>query len=277
MSIAFEPAALTVAIGGFGAIGRPLASAIISEQLPGYQLVAVAANHLGRAEDALCVMGARSVAVTPLERLAELADVVVECAPAECFERVAKPAVEQGRVLLPMSVGALADRPELIKHAEVTGARIVIPSGAMLGLDALSAVAEGEIHSVNVVTKKPPRALSGSPYLASQGIDVSSLEEPLLVFQGSARSAARAFPASANVTALVGLAGIGTERTTVQVWADPTLSRNTHSVTVSSDSSDFTMQIENRPSLDNPRTGKITAQSVIATLRKHAGHLVVGT
>ena len=100
---------------------------------------------------------------------------------------------------------------------------------------------------------------------------------PKLLYTGSAREAVKGFPANVNVAAALSLAGIGPDRTTVEVWADPALDRNTHTISVESDSAQLTLTIANIPTEENPRTGKITALSVIAALRKLTAPLTVGT
>ena len=102
------------------------------------------------------------------------------------------------------------------------------------------------------------------------------ITEATLVFEGNVFDAAAGFPANVNVAAALALAGIGPERTRVLIWADPTVTRNIHRVEVESDSARFSMSIENIPS-ENPKTGRITALSVIAYLRKQRSALRVGT
>ena len=96
------------------------------------------------------------------------------------------------------------------------------------------------------------------------------------MFAGTAREAARGFPANLNVAVALSLAGPGPDRTEVEVWADPGVTRNTHTIVMKSDVADLTMTIENVPS-ENPRTGRITALSVISMLRKRARTLRVGS
>jgi aspartate dehydrogenase len=165
----------------------------------------------------------------------------------------------------------------LIEQASRSGARIVVPTGALLGLDAVRAAAEGEIHSVKVVTRKPPGGLAKAPYLIDHGIDVTQLSEPLKVFEGPAREGVAGFPANVNVVAALSLAGIGADRTQLEIWADPALRRNTHRIDVEADSARFSLYIENVPSDENPATGRITALSVIACLRGLVSPFKVGS
>jgi aspartate dehydrogenase len=267
---------LTLGIAGLGAIGLAVARAVDAGRVPGIRLVAAAARDREKARKATA--GFKSPPrLVGLAELADAADVVVECLPSAQFAAVAGPAVEQGRIFMPLSVGMLIDHMHLVERARQTGARIIVPTGALLGLDAVRAAAEGTVASVVIVTRKPPAGLAGAPLLVARGISVDGLKEPLRVFEGSAREAIAGFPANVNVAVALSLAGIGPDATQAEIWADPGVTRNTHTIIVKSDSSDLTMTIENIPSEENPRTGRITASSVIAALRRLTAPLVVGS
>jgi aspartate dehydrogenase len=268
-------AELIVGLGGFGAIGSEVARRL-DRGLPRLRLGAVSARDVARAQRRIA--GLRTpVPVVTLAELAGRADVVVECAPAAVFRDVAEPAIRAGRIFMPASVGQLLENSDLMALAEETGARIIVPTGALLGLDAVRAAAEGEIRSVVMVTRKPPEGLAGAPYLEQHGIDLERLDAPLKVFEGNARDGARGFPANVNVAAALSLAGIGPERTRLEIWADPHVTRNIHRIVVEADSARFEMQIENVPTDENPRTGRITALSVVAALRRLTATLSVGS
>jgi aspartate dehydrogenase len=270
-----EAGPLGVAVGGLGAIGLVVARAL-DDGIHGLQLVAVSARDRDKAARNLEDFR-RPVPVVSLAELAAQAEVVVECAPAAVFAEIAEPAVAAGRLLVTVSCGALLERMDLIERARGTGARIVIPSGALLGLDAVRAAAEGTVRSVRMVTRKPPKSLAGAPYLDEHGIDLDHLAEARKIFEGSAREGARGFPANVNVAAALSLAGIGPDETRLEIWADPALARNTHRIVVEAEAAHFEMQIESVPSEENPRTGKLTPLSVIATLRGLTAPLKVGT
>ncbi|MDX1512276.1 MAG: aspartate dehydrogenase [Gammaproteobacteria bacterium] len=265
---------LRVGIGSLGTVGFAVA-ARLDEGIDGLVLNAVSARDQARAARRVSEFR-RPVTVVSPEALASECDVVVECAPADVFTRIAEPAVRAGRVLVPISVGALLDHLELVELARRTGARIIVPSGALLGLDAVRAAAEGEIRSVRMVTRKPPKGLEGAPHLVNHGIDVSNLDAPLRVFIGNAREGAAGFPANVNVAAALGLAGVGPERTELEIWADPTVTTNSHHITVDADSARFELKIDNVPTEENPRTGRLVAKSVVATLRRLTSPLTVG-
>jgi aspartate dehydrogenase len=265
---------LRVGLAGLGAVGLEVAKRLI-DGIDGLTLTAVAVRDADKARRALPQIG-DMIALRTAAALADDCDVVVECLPPALFRDIAIAAIDKGRIFMPLSVAQLLDNGDLIERAKQTGARIVVPTGALLGLDAVRAAAEGTIHSVKMVTRKPPAGLDGAPYLREHNISVVGLTAPLKVFGGSARDGARGFPTNVNVAAALSLAGIGPDRTSLEIWADPGVTRNTHTITVDADTMRFTMTIENVPSA-NPRTGKSVAPSTVAALRGLVSELKVGS
>jgi aspartate dehydrogenase len=264
---------LRVGLAGLGAVGLEVARRLIAG-VPGLTLAAVAVRDADKARRALPQLA--SIAVKPATELAEDCDVVVECLPPTLFRAVAVSAIDKGRIFMPLSVAQLLENGDLVERARQTGARILPPTGALIGLDAVRAAAEGTIHSIKMLTRKPPAGLEGAPYLRERNISLAGLTEPLKVFDGSAREGARGFPANVNVAAALSLAGIGPDRTQLEIWADPTITRNTHRIEVDADTARFSMTIEGVPS-QNPRTGRIVPLSTIAALRALAAELKVGS
>jgi len=264
-----------VAIAGFGAIGKVVA-AHLDRGIDGLSLAAVSARDIARAT-AVMASFSHPVPVLPLARLSEEADIVVECAPAALLRDIAEPALAAGRTLIVLSCGALIDNFDLVELARRHAGRILVPTGALLGLDAVQAAAVGTISRVHMITRKPPNGLAGAPYLVENGIAVDGLVAAKRVFTGTAREAARGFPANVNVAAALALAGIGPDRTTIEIWADPVVDRNIHRIEVEADAARLSLQVENVPSVENPRTGRLTALSVVALLRKLSSPLAIGT
>lgn len=265
---------LRVAIGGFGAIGKHVAHAL-DNGIDGLSLAAVSARDKAKASAYMDACFSRSYDVLPLEELADVADVVVECCPASYLSDVASPALQQGKTVVVISAGALLSNPHLEDLARENGGRILVPSGALLGLDAVQAAGQGSIHSVQMVTQKPPRGLKGAPGLEAAGIDIETVSEPTKVFEGTAAEAISGYPANLNVAVALGLAGLGVDETQLEIWADPTVTHNTHTIKVKSDSANISLKIENIPTEENPKTGKITPLSVISTLRRLTAPVVI--
>jgi aspartate dehydrogenase len=179
--------------------------------------------------------------------------------------------------LITVSGSGILDNLDLEELAKTKNSQIILATGAILGLDALRAASESNINSVTMTTRKPPNALSNAPFVINNNIELNNLLEPKLIFKGSATDGAKAFPANVNVAAAVGLAGIGANKTKLEIWADPNLKRNTHKVQVDSDSAIFEMSIQNVQTPENPGTGKITGLSVIACLRGLKSSFKIGT
>ena len=265
---------LRVGLAGLGAVGLEVARRLIAG-VPGLTLTAVAVRDADKARRVLPQLGS-TIAIKPATALADDCDVVVECLPPALFRDVAIAAIDKGRIFMPLSIAQLLENWDLVERAKQNGARILPPTGALLGLDAVRAAAEGTIHSIKMITRKPPAGLEGAPYLRERNISVAGLTQPLKVFDGTAREGARGFPANVNVAAALSLAGIGPDRTQLEIWADPTLTRNTHRIEVDADTARFTMTIEGVPS-ENPRTGRIVPLSTVAALRALVSELKVGT
>lgn len=265
----------TVGIVGLGAIGMHLARAL-DAGVPGLKLAAVAVRDRDKAVAQMKGFRDRPL-VLDIAKLPRECDIIVEAAPSAIFEEVASAAIEAGCIFVPSSCGQLLPRMHLVERAKETGARIIVPTGALLGLDAVRAAAEGEVSTVTIQTRKPPGGLAGAPYLVANNIDMAAITTATMVFKGNAFEAAQGFPANVNVAAALALAGIGPERTMVEIWADPAVDRNMHTIRVEAAAARLTMTIENVPSEENPRTGKITPLSILACLRGLVSTLKVGS
>jgi aspartate dehydrogenase len=265
---------LRVAVAGLGPIGAKVAEAL-DRGIDGMVLVAVSAQNPEKHRSWLSGLTG-TPAILPIGQLSDVADIVIECAPSRLVKSIVAPFVGSGKTAVVLSAGAILDNEDLVELAKQNGGQIVVPTGALIGLDAVTAAAVGTIHSVRMVTRKPVRGLAGAPYIVENNIDIETITEPLRIFEGTAREAAKGFPANLNVAVALSLAGIGPDRTRLEIWADPTVTRNMHRVDVESDSARFSMSIENIPS-ENPKTGRITGLSVIAWLRKQRAALRVGT
>ena len=261
-------------MAGLGAIGTRVVEAL-DRGIDGLVLAAVSAQNPAKHRARLDELK-KPARFLPIEALADVADIVVECAPSTLMRSIVAPFVANGKIAVVLSAGALLENEDLVELAKQHGGQIVVPAGALIGLDAVTAAAVGKIYSVRMITRKPVRGLAGAPYIVENNIDIETITGARKIFDGTAREAAKGFPANVNVAVALSLAGIGPDLTRIEIWADPTLTRNTHRIEVESDSASFSMAIENVPS-ENPKTGVITALSVIAYLRKLRTSLRVGT
>ena len=208
--------------------------------------------------------------------LADRPQVVAECAGHAAVREHGAAVLEAGCDLVLISSGALADdalRDALLAAARRGGARIGLPAGAVGAIDSLGAARLSGLESVTYVSRKPPGAWRGSP--AERALDLGALTEPATFYEGTAREAARDYPANANVAATVALAGLGFDRTRVQLVADPGIARNVHEVAVRSAALDFTIRLEGRPSPENPKTSLTAGYSMARALLNRAARLEI--
>jgi len=215
-----------------------------------------------------------------IEELVKNVDFVIESASQKAVKFIAPQALEAGRDVMVLSVGAFADeelRKTLFGLAEKNNCKLYFPSGAVIGIDGLNSASAAEVFSVTLTTRKPPSGLIGAPYIVEKGIKLEALEMETLLFEGFASEAVKAFPANVNVAATISLAGIGFERTKVRVVADPSLSRNVHELTVEGEFGTFFTRVENLPSPDNPKTSYLAALSAISTLKQILSSVQIGT
>ena len=264
----------SIGIVGCGAIGRALLDAANAGKLS-VAVAGVTSRSEKSARDFLATLP-KPPPYLDLGNLIAESDLVVEAAGARIVPALAEEVFAAGKDLMVVSVGALLDHPEIIANARALGRRLFIPSGAIAGLDGIKSACAGEVSSITITTRKPPEGLEGAPYLARRGISLAGLKVESEIFSGTAREACRGFPANVNVTAVVSLAGIGPDKTRVRIFAVPGLKRNCHDVEVEGEFGRLAVHIENVPS-ENPRTGKLTALSIIRSINDTAETVRVGT
>ena len=267
---------MTHAIGivGCGAIGRALLRAGDAGDL-GVTVAGVASRTSSTAQEFLSTLNSPPPYLD-LAELVERSTLLVETAGGHVVPSLAEAAFAAGKDLMVISIGALLEHPEVIEQARTLGCRLYAPSGAIAGLDGIKSACQGRVDRVEMVSRKPITALEGAPHLVENEIRLFGLTEEREVFHGTAREACRGFPSNLNVSAAVSLAGIGPDRTTVRIVADPSLRRNCHDITVEGEFGLLKVHIENIPS-ENPKTGRLTALSIIRSVRDVADPVRIGT
>lgn len=251
-----------IGIIGYGAIGRQLSDCMLAN--PGYSVTIL----LRRPESE--VASERLSFAASLEGLlARAPDLVIEAASAEAFLSVVPRCLDLGFDVIAASVGALNVPQTLQLVTDIcvaSGARLILPSGAVGGLDYLAAAALAGDISVTYTSRKPPAAWRAE--LAAIGRDGE--QGPVVLFEGSAPEAAARYPRNLNAGLTVALAA-GVDRTRVRVIADPSVRGNTHEIDVTSAAGRGQFRFENTPSADNPKTSIITAFSLAAAVLRHFG------
>ena len=203
-------------------------------------------------------------------------DTVAECASHTAVRDHGTTILAAGCDLVLISIGSLSDenlRNELEQAARRGNSKLVLPAGAVGGIDALVAAKLSGLEAVTYIGRKPPKAWAGTA--AEKLVELHTLTKPAVFFEGNAREAARDYPFNANVAATLALAGIGFEQTKVRLVADPDVSRNVHEFVVRSACGDFSVKLEGRPSAANPKTSLMAGYSVARELINRAGAVVI--
>ncbi|HSV79927.1 MAG TPA: aspartate dehydrogenase [Ramlibacter sp.] len=203
-------------------------------------------------------------------------DLAVECAGHAAIEQHVIPTLERGIPCLVASVGALSV-PGMAERLEAAaqrgGTQVQLLSGAIGGIDAISAARIGGLDSVVYTGRKPPEAWKGTP--AERECDLDALTTPVCIFDGNAEQAAQLYPKNANVAATLSLAGLGLQRTRVQLFADPTVSENVHHVEAKGAFGSLEITLRGKPLAANPKTSALTVYSVVRALANRGRALAI--
>jgi len=259
---------MKVGLVGCGNIGADLCIALQKGDIPA-EIVALTDIEEARARLLVKTFHLNAV-VCELDQNAAQVDLMVECADSSAVKDVVEAAIRHKRDCLILSVGGLMDHPDLMERARENRIQIRVPSGALCGLDGIRAATEAGLHTVMLTTRKPPKGLAGAPYLEEHRIDLDTLTEPTVIFEGTAREACKAFPKNVNVAAALSFAGIGPAQTRVRIIADPYATVNTHEIVAEGAFGKLRTVIENLPSPRNAKSSYLASLSCVAELRAAA-------
>jgi len=267
-----------IGIVGCGTIGSFIAKTLDKELKTLATIVALCDIDNARAED-LCDSLSSKPSVVSLNSLIEKSDIVVEAASGSSSFDLAKQALLNKKDVLVMSIGGLLGKSEtLFEIARKNKAKIILPSGAICGLDGIKSAGIGVVRRVTLTTRKPPKGLMGAPYIIANKIDLDAITDDYIIFEGTAQEAVKAFPKNINVSALLSIAGIGAERTIVKIITSSKYTVNSHEVEAEGDFGRLITRTENVPSPQNPKTSFLAPLSAVATLKQHLDDCVkIGT
>ncbi|MDA1036645.1 MAG: DUF108 domain-containing protein [Chloroflexi bacterium] len=257
----------SIGIVGCGAIGKAILRAVDDGQID-VDVAGVTTRTEGPAREFLASLKHPWPLMSQGE-LIEQADMIVEAAGQHVVPDLAEATFDAGKDLMLISIGALVNHPEIIDRSRATGCRLLMPSGAIIGLDGLKSASMGAIDHVTMVSRKGPASLDGAPWVIDNKIDLWGMTEETEIFSGTAREACVGFPANLNVSAAVSFAGIGPDRTTG-------LNRNCHDIEVEGEFGLMRLHLENIQS-ENPKTGRLTAMSIIRTIQQSVDPVHIGT
>ena len=202
-------------------------------------------------------------------------DIVVEAAGRGAIDVWAEPALAAAPTMIIASTSAFCDEMLMARLADVAerhGSRILIPSGAIGAVDALASASVLGLDEVTHQIVKPPIAWRGTP--AEKLLDLTTLNDRTVFFSGSAREAASHYPQNANATVVTALAGVGLDKTRVEMVADPTVRINGHRIMARGAFGRLEIALENNPLATNPKSSELTALSLVRLI-EHQIHAIV--
>lgn len=258
---------LRIVLVGWGAISSRVATLLANSKAP-VRIVAVAVRDTGKPRDDL-PDGARLL-TSPNALETVPADLVIEAAGRGSVAVWGRKALSLGVPFAVSSTSAFADPgllEELVALAAEKGSALLIPPGALGGIDALAAAGRLGLNTVIHDIIKPPAAWMGTR--AEELCDLGRLEKPTVFFEGSAREASSTFPQNANAALITALAGIGIERTRVRLIADPETSLNAHHIQAEGDFGRLDVRLDNRPLATNPKSSEMTALNLVRLIENN--------
>jgi aspartate dehydrogenase len=196
-------------------------------------------------------------------------DIVIECASKGAVREYGKIIIESKKDLIVLSVGAFSDikfLSELQNLSNLNNTRILIPTGAIAGLDSIRSVKK-YLDSLSITTTKHPKSFAGAPFFKTSKIKLDEISNETVLFEGNAITAIEYFPANVNVAVSIALAGIGLEKTRVKIIADPMISVNKHEILAKGSFGEIHIIVQNVPSPTNPKTSYLASLSAIECLR----------
>ena len=253
---------MIVGIIGCGAIANIIASRIVPEDND-IEIKYFFDKDIERAENLASFAG--GVAVLNFDDMLDNVDLILECASPSSVELLAPKVLEKGIDMIVMSIGAFMDRTfykEMEDLASKNGAHIHLPSGAVVGLDGIKAVADFGLKEITLVTRKSPKSL---------GKEIDTEE---VLFEGKASDAVKEFPLNINVAATISLAC--NRDIDVKIIVDPNVNRNVHEITAKGDFGEFKTTTMNHPCAANPKTSMLAAISAIKLLKSFNETISVG-
>lgn len=268
---------ITVGIVGCGAIGSRIAKAITHELKSTYRLTGLYDINEPKARDLEKSLKIRSLVKPSLSSLLRSCELMVEAVNAKDTKGLLRQALNAKRNLLVMSVGQLLGAKDLLKLAHKKKCSVLIPSGAIAGLDAIKAASSVNIKHITLTTRKPVSGFANIPYLADKSIDLSQITKETVIFEGDVDTAVKYFPQNLNVAATIALASGAKNKITIRIITSPDFKTNSHEVEMVGDFGRMVTRTENVLCPDNPKTSYLAVLSAIQTLREYYQKVKIGT
>lgn len=266
-----------IGIIGCGAIGSRMAKTIHKEFTKDCRIVGLYDLDPSKIQKLVKSLNLKGIATNSAQAVIEKSDCVIEAVNTDATLNIVRAAIASGKTVLAMSVGRLIDSLHLFQEARRKKCYLLLPSGAIAGIDAVKAASLVHIRSISLTTRKPPAGLGTNPYFEKQGIDLKKIKSETLVFDGTVRQALKLFPQNINVAATLALAAGDLKKIRVRIVACPKTKNNSHQIEIEGDFGKITTRTENVVCPDNPKTSYLAVLSGLQTLKQFCTGILVGT
>lgn len=268
---------IRVGILGCGAIGSRMALSI-KDELKGYAVVsAIFDIQDGRAEKLAKNFSRDRIIKRSFEELVKSCDLMVEAVNAQDTQQLIRQALKAKKDVLVMSVGKLLGAKDIFKLAAKNRCRLLVPSGAIAGLDAIKAASQRKISKITLTTRKPTFGFAQNVYITKKNIDLTKITKETVLFDGDVKTAVQYFPQNINVAAAIALASLAEDKMRIRIITSPEYKINSHEIEVVGDFGRLVTRTENEVCPDNPKTSYLAVLSAIQTLKQYFQEVKIGT
>lgn len=268
---------LKIGIVGCGAIGGGIARYIQKRLKKDCQLTGLYDIEYKKAERLRRELGLRGVEKSSLKSLIQHCDLMIEAVNSPSTRPIIHQALMHRRDVIAMSVGKLLHASDLFRLARKHHCHLLLPSGAVAGIDAIKAAALGRIYQIRLITRKPLESFLYNPYLKEQGFDLARIKDETILFDGDVATCVKFFPQNINVAATIALASGAQDKMRVRIMTSPDYKNNSHEIQVIGDFGEITTLTENIVCPENPKTSYLAVLSAIQTLRQFCQRTYIGT
>src|SRR3989344_1810337 len=268
---------LKIGIVGCGAIGGGIARYILKGLKKDCQLTGLYDIEYGRVERLRRELSAGPIGKSSLQALLKSCDLMIEAVNAKSTREIVREALLEKRDVIAMSVGKLLDAQDLFSLARKRGCHLLIPSGAIAGIDAIKSASLARIRKISLTTRKPLSGFSNNVYLSRRGVDLAAIRKETVLFTGNVDSAVKFFPQNINVAATLALASRAKNKITVCIMTSPKYKVNSHEIEIVGDFGRIVTRTDNVVSPENPKTSYLAVLSGMQTLRQFCQGTGIGT
>jgi len=269
-----------VGIIGCGAIGSRMAKAILQDLKKDCRLIGLYDDNTEKASELAKNLSIHYDPNLSLIKLIKKSDCMIEAVNAKRTRSIILQVLKARKSVLAMSVGKLLNAHDLFKLARKNKQYILLPSGAIAGVDAIKAASLAKIKKITLTSRKPPAGLMDNPYLKKKGIDLSKIKKETVLYDGNVDQAVKNFPQNINVAATIALAAQvhkNKKKIRVRIITSPKYKTNTHEVSMEGDFGYMISRTENIACPDNPKSSYLAVLSGLQTLKQYCTGILIGT